>query len=113
MNDILVLPGGPLARASLELARSSENQPIFDHSIRSFLFARLLAEREGSLMPYPNESGKRYSPLTQGRYGTAPSATRSWPTRCGLRLLRLLVRLGLNSCASTGKRNASRGNKKE
>ena len=34
---------------SLALVRSSESQPIADHSIRSFLFARLLAEHEGCL----------------------------------------------------------------
>ena len=49
MNDILVLPTGPLADASLALVRSSESQPIVDHSIRSFLFARLLADQEGCL----------------------------------------------------------------
>ena len=47
MNDILILPTGPLAEASLSLVRSSESQPIVDHSIRSFLFARLVAEEEG------------------------------------------------------------------
>ncbi len=35
--------------ASLELVRATESQSIADHSIRSFLFARLLAEREGAL----------------------------------------------------------------
>src|SRR5258706_5341886 len=49
MRDILVLPTGPLADASLELARASVSRPIVDHSIRSFLFARLLAEHDGSL----------------------------------------------------------------
>src|SRR2546421_10059721 len=49
MNDILVLPTGALADASLAIARSSVNRSIVDHSIRSFLFARLLAEEEGSL----------------------------------------------------------------
>ena len=49
VNDILILPTGPLAEASLALARSSESQPIVDHSIRSFLFARLLADHEGCL----------------------------------------------------------------
>ena len=49
VNDILVLPSGPLAEASLALAQSSESRPIFDHSIRSFLFARLLADHEGCL----------------------------------------------------------------
>ena len=49
MNDILILPTGALAEASLALARSSESQPIVDHSIRSFLLARLLAAHEGCL----------------------------------------------------------------
>src|SRR6476646_6055788 len=49
MNDILRLPTGPLVDASLALVRSTESQPILDHSIRSFLFARLLAEHEGCL----------------------------------------------------------------
>src|SRR5436190_5114284 len=47
MKDVLALPAGPLADASLALVRSTEALPIVDHSIRSFLFARLLAEHEG------------------------------------------------------------------
>ncbi len=46
MNDVLILPPGPLAEASLSLVRTTEAIPIVDHSIRSFLFARLLAEHE-------------------------------------------------------------------
>src|SRR5437016_11497318 len=49
MSELLVLPTGSLANASLAIARSSVNRSILDHSIRSFLFARLLAEEEGSL----------------------------------------------------------------
>jgi hypothetical protein len=49
MNDILVLPAGALADGSLAIARSSVSPPIVDHSIRSFLFARLLASHEGCL----------------------------------------------------------------
>lgn len=49
MDDILALPTGPLADASLALARATETQPILDHSIRTFVFARLLAEHEGCL----------------------------------------------------------------
>jgi HD domain len=49
MNEILVLPTGALADASLAIARSSVSRPIVDHSIRSFLFARLLANDEGRL----------------------------------------------------------------
>jgi HD domain len=49
VNDILVLPTGRLADATLAIARSSVSRSIVDHSVRSFLFARLLADREGSL----------------------------------------------------------------
>ena len=49
MNNILALPRGPLADASLAVVRSTESQPIVDHSIRTFLFARLVAEHEGCL----------------------------------------------------------------
>ena len=49
MNDILLLPTGPLVDASLALVGSTESRPIADHSIRSFLFARLVADREGCL----------------------------------------------------------------
>src|ERR1700747_3057742 len=49
MTDILELPAGPLVDASLELVRSTESQPIAEHSVRTFLFARLLAEHEGCL----------------------------------------------------------------
>jgi hypothetical protein len=49
MNDILMLPTGALADSSLATARSSVSRAIVDHSIRSFLFARLLADHEGCL----------------------------------------------------------------
>ena len=42
MKDMLAIPTGPLAEASLAIARSSESQPILDHSIRSFLFCSLV-----------------------------------------------------------------------
>ena len=49
VTDILALPTGPLVAARLELVRATESPPIVDHSIRTFLFARLLAEHEGAL----------------------------------------------------------------
>jgi hypothetical protein len=49
MDDILSLPAGPLADASLAVAQTSMSGPIADHSIRSFLFARLFADHEGCL----------------------------------------------------------------
>src|SRR6266480_4159147 len=49
MPDTLALPSAPLVDASLALVRSTESPAIVDHSIRTFLFARLLADHEGSL----------------------------------------------------------------
>ena len=49
VNTILALPTGPLVATSLELVRSTQSPPIVDHTIRTFLFARLLAEHEGAL----------------------------------------------------------------
>jgi len=49
MSAVFTLPTGPLAEACLSLARTTESAPIVDHSIRSFLFARLVAEHEASL----------------------------------------------------------------
>src|SRR6266705_3033114 len=49
MNDVPALPAGPLAAASLSIVQATASAPIAGHSIRTFLYARLLAEHEGSL----------------------------------------------------------------
>ncbi len=49
MTFTLDLPAGPLARAALFAARDSESSAIFNHSVRSFFFAQLLAARDGYL----------------------------------------------------------------
>ena len=49
MTDILALPGGPVAAASLAIVRKSESVPIVEHSVRSFLYARILAVHEGAV----------------------------------------------------------------
>jgi len=49
MDNALTLPTGPLADASLALVRQSVSTEIAEHSIRSFLFARMVAEQEGSV----------------------------------------------------------------
>jgi hypothetical protein len=49
MDNALTLPTGPLADPSLALVRQSVSTEIAGHSIRSFLFARLIAEQEGSV----------------------------------------------------------------
>lgn len=45
--DVLTLPGTPLAEAVVELIRAVETPPVFNHSVRSYLFARLVAGRLG------------------------------------------------------------------
>ncbi len=57
MQALLTLPSGPLAEACVSLARTTESLPIVDHSIRSFLYARLLAEHEGSLADAAYDEG--------------------------------------------------------
>jgi len=49
MTFTLDLPVGPLAEAALSAARDSEKSAIFNHSVRSFFFAQLLAAHEGCL----------------------------------------------------------------
>ena len=46
-DRILTLPDGPVARHAVEYVRSCESEPIANHSIRSYLFAALIAEHEG------------------------------------------------------------------
>ena len=49
MTNVLRLPAGMLADTALSLVQSTESKPIADHSLRSFYYARLTAEHEGSL----------------------------------------------------------------
>jgi hypothetical protein len=49
VNDLPALRSRPLAAASLSIVQTTASAPIADHSIRTFLYARLLAEHEGSL----------------------------------------------------------------
>jgi hypothetical protein len=46
-DDLIALPGTPLTEAVVELIRPVETPPVFNHSIRSYLFARLLAGHLG------------------------------------------------------------------
>ncbi|MBE3012042.1 HD domain-containing protein [Microbispora sp. NEAU-D428] len=49
MDFSLDLPTGPLAEAILSTVRTSETPSVANHSVRSFLFAQLLAAHEGCL----------------------------------------------------------------
>jgi len=48
MRMIPELPTDPIASAALELARSTESKSVFNHSVRSYLWAVLLAEHENA-----------------------------------------------------------------
>ncbi|MFB6978187.1 hypothetical protein [Streptomyces scopuliridis] len=48
-NEILALPAGPLAEASLAAARSAVHPSVVNHSIRGFYWARLFAAHKGVL----------------------------------------------------------------
>jgi hypothetical protein len=48
-DDLLALPDDPWAREALELVTTAEAPAIAHHSVRTFLFARLLAAHEGLL----------------------------------------------------------------
>ena len=47
MFSVPALPDAPLAVRAVEYVRSCETEPVTNHSIRSYLFATLLAEHEG------------------------------------------------------------------
>src|SRR6185437_8522778 len=49
MTFSLDLPASPMATAALAAVRTSESPAIANHSVRSFLFAQLLAAHEGCL----------------------------------------------------------------
>ena len=75
MDNALTLPTGPLADASLALVRQSVSTEIAEHSIRSFLFARLIAEQEDSLHDAAYDQDLLFSAcvlhdLALGRLGT-------------------------------------------
>jgi HD domain-containing protein len=48
-DDLLALPADPWAREVLDLVTTAEPPAIAHHSVRSYLFARLVAAREGLL----------------------------------------------------------------
>ena len=47
MKTVPVLPTTPLAVRAVEYVRACETEPVANHSVRSYLFAVLLADHEG------------------------------------------------------------------
>ncbi|MFG1795762.1 hypothetical protein [Nocardia sp. NPDC049149] len=46
-SDVLVIPDSPLARDVLDFVMSTESVAVANHSVRIWLFARLLARHRG------------------------------------------------------------------
>lgn len=57
MSEFLTLPAGSVAEASLAIVYETESTPVADHSIRTFLFARLIAAKDGSLSDAAYDEG--------------------------------------------------------
>jgi hypothetical protein len=57
MQDVLMIPDGALADACLSFARETESRLILEHSIRSFHYARLVADHEGSVKDSAYDDG--------------------------------------------------------
>jgi hypothetical protein len=74
MDEILALPAGPLARAALDLAQQTEGSLVADHSIRSFLFARLLANQDGSVGDAAYDENLLFAACTMHDLGLGTSA---------------------------------------
>src|SRR5260221_4245645 len=84
MQALLTLPSGPLAEACVSLARKTEILPIVDHSIRSFLYARLLAQHEGRLAAAAYDEGLLFAAciLHVLGLGTLALATARFDVHC-------------------------------
>ncbi|MFE0020891.1 HD domain-containing protein [Amycolatopsis sp. NPDC059021] len=74
--DLLTLPGTPLAEAVVELIRPVETPPVFNHSIRSYLFARLLAGHLGLTAGSDYNDDLLFSACAMHDLGTAADGPR-------------------------------------
>ncbi|WP_329479316.1 HD domain-containing protein [Kribbella sp. NBC_01484] len=72
-DRIPALPDSPVARRAVELAVSAESEPVANHSIRSYLFATLLAEHEGLKPGVDFEADLLFYACVLHDLGTSPS----------------------------------------
>ncbi|MFI6316208.1 HD domain-containing protein [Nonomuraea sp. NPDC050556] len=73
-NLIPALPDGPVARLAVEHARSRESEPVANHSIRTYVFATLLAEHEGLESGADFDRDLPFHACVLHDLGTSPSA---------------------------------------
>src|SRR5690349_11961768 len=68
------LPGSPVARHTVEHVRSCESEAVANHSIRSYLFATLLAENEGLKAGTDFDADLLFYACVLHDLGTSPSS---------------------------------------
>jgi hypothetical protein len=73
-HRIPALPDSPVARHTIEHVRSCESEPVANHSIRSYLFATLLAEHEGLKAGTDFDADLLFHACVLHDLGTSPSA---------------------------------------
>ncbi|MDI6520325.1 HD domain-containing protein [Streptomyces coelicoflavus] len=71
-DDLLSLPDTPLARAALNLVVDAESASIANHSIRSFLFARLVARSLGMVPGHDHDERLLFLACVLHDLGLAP-----------------------------------------
>ncbi|MDF0529774.1 HD domain-containing protein [Tsukamurella sp. 8F] len=75
MATILELPTDPLASAAVDLARSTESESVFNHSVRSYMWALLLAEHENLTQEADYDQGLLFAATVMHDLGTGSRAT--------------------------------------
>jgi hypothetical protein len=72
--DLIRLPGTPLAEAVVELIRPVETPSVFNHSVRSYLFARVVAGRLGLSAGSDYDDDLLFSACAMHDLGVAPDS---------------------------------------
>ncbi|MEU9158479.1 HD domain-containing protein [Streptomyces sp. NPDC048417] len=70
-TDLIVLPDTPLAGAVLQLIKPVESPSVFNHSIRTYLFARLVAARLALAAGQDYEDDLLFAACTMHDFGVA------------------------------------------
>ena len=74
MQTVPALPTTPLAVRAVEHVRACETEPVANHSMRSYLFAVLLAEHERLRPPADFDPGLLFFACVLHDLGTSPAA---------------------------------------
>jgi hypothetical protein len=75
LSSVPALPDTPLAVTAIEYVRACEIEPAVNHSIRSYLFATLLAEHEGMRPAADFDPGLLFYACVLHDLGTSPLAS--------------------------------------